>query len=404
MLDIVNRGLKPDGYDFSYSASPLTISVPGSLALGAVSRQDFEVLITAPAGAMPGDSFDVTFKAVSKATGYSESMDLRVSVVASGAEATPHMARSAEVFEVNDFSFQPITDAQPDMWVESQEIVLSGMTVPVPIQVRGGSLSINGGEWTNDLLDVQAGDKFRVRVQASPLAGGGAEAVVAVGGQVQAFRVTTKAASQPTQTWQSPNGVSVKLASGGAQCSLVTNRMTVVPATTMPVAPPAGLGFPFGVTSLATVGCEAGSAQTFTLTYPQPLPAGAKYWKFGRTPNNRTAHWYELPANIAGNTVSFTITDGGLGDDDLTANGSITDPGGPAAIGAQNWGAQPVQPPAPPVQPVPGQPGQPGGQPGQPGQPDPAIQPIPTLQEWAMVLMALLLAASAVATGRRRED
>ena len=30
--------------------------------------------------------------------------------------------------------------------------------------------------------------------------------------------------------------------------------------------------------------------------------------------------------------------------------------------------------------------------------------PIPTLQEWAMVLMALLLAASAVATGRRRED
>jgi hypothetical protein len=34
-------------------------------------------------------------------------------------------------------------------------------------------------------------------------------------------------------------------------------------------------------------------------------------------------------AVIEGNTVSFTITDGGLGDDDLSANGSITDPGGP---------------------------------------------------------------------------
>jgi hypothetical protein len=30
---------------------------------------------------------------------------------------------------------------------------------------------------------------------------------------------------------------------------------------------------------------------------------------------------------ITGNTVSFSITDGGLGDDDLTADGSITDPG-----------------------------------------------------------------------------
>jgi len=36
-----------------------------------------------------------------------------------------------------------------------------------------------------------------------------------------------------------------------------------------------------------------------------------------------------LPATISANTVTFSITDGGLGDDDLQANGTIVDQGGP---------------------------------------------------------------------------
>ncbi|MDS4060354.1 MAG: IPTL-CTERM sorting domain-containing protein, partial [Candidatus Contendobacter sp.] len=38
---------------------------------------------------------------------------------------------------------------------------------------------------------------------------------------------------------------------------------------------------------------------------------------------------YVLPATLAGNTATFTITDGGLGDDDLVADGDIVDQGGP---------------------------------------------------------------------------
>jgi hypothetical protein len=43
-----------------------------------------------------------------------------------------------------------------------------------------------------------------------------------------------------------------------------------------------------------------------------------------------------LPATILGNVATFTIVDGGLGDDDLVANGTIVDQGGPGAgtIGA----------------------------------------------------------------------
>ena len=54
------------------------------------------------------------------------------------------------------------------------------------------------------------------------------------------------------------------------------------------------------------------------------------------------------------NDKLFAITDGGVGDDDLLANGTIVDQGGPGSG--------------------------PGG-----------VSSVPTLSEWAMVLLALLL-------------
>jgi hypothetical protein len=38
-----------------------------------------------------------------------------------------------------------------------------------------------------------------------------------------------------------------------------------------------------------------------------------------------------LPATLNGATATFTLTDGQLGDDDLTANGRISDDGGAGA-------------------------------------------------------------------------
>ncbi len=64
-------------------------------------------------------------------------------------------------------------------------------------------------------------------------------------------------------------------------------------------------------------------------------------------------------ATIAGNTATFTITDGGWGDDDLTVNRSIVDQGGP---------------------------GVPGG--------GVAAADIPTLSEWALLGLVVLLGLS----------
>ncbi|MCO4094759.1 MAG: IPTL-CTERM sorting domain-containing protein [Acidovorax sp.] len=103
-----------------------------------------------------------------------------------------------------------------------------------------------------------------------------------------------------------------------------------------------------------------GSRATVVLTYPQPLPQGAVYYKFGRTADNAQQHWYPFSgARISGNTVTLTLEDGGAGDDDLTQNSVIHDPGGVALLA--------------PLPPGPA-----------------SATAIPTLQNWALWLLSLL--------------
>ncbi|GAB4088472.1 hypothetical protein GCM10028785_11410 [Hydrogenophaga soli] len=117
-----------------------------------------------------------------------------------------------------------------------------------------------------------------------------------------------------------------------------------IPATghaKSPTSQPAGYSFPHGLLDFTLTGGASGSTATLVLTYPSALPAGTVYWKYGPSPAgydcaNAPAcaepHWYRMPASqavVSGNTVTLTITDGGVGDDDLLANGTIVDAGGP---------------------------------------------------------------------------
>src|SRR5262249_8688813 len=118
-------------------------------------------------------------------------------------------------------------------------------------------------------------------------------------------------------------------------------------------------------------GCTPGSTVTLTVTYPSALPAGTQYWKYGPKPPAVPAAWYVFPATIVGNTATFTITDGGAGDDDLAANGTIVDAGGPGAAVAV-VGTDP-------------------------------FARVPTLSEWALMMLGGLMLMAAMAMARRRK-
>jgi hypothetical protein len=122
---------------------------------------------------------------------------------------------------------------------------------------------------------------------------------------------------------------------------------------------PQGVTLPYGVVYLRLEHGTQGSQATVTLTYPQPLPQGTVFYKFGRTADDHAQHWYEFPgAQISGNTVTLTLRDGGAGDNDLAENSVIDDPGGVAL---------------PTNVPMPG------------------ATPVPTLGGWALTLLALLV-------------
>jgi len=99
---------------------------------------------------------------------------------------------------------------------------------------------------------------------------------------------------------------------------------------------PAGVTFPLGLVGFQLAGLVGGAA-----TVDLILPAGTAantYWKYGATPDNATAHWYEFlydgttGAEINSNVITLHLQDGERGDSDLAVNGTIVDPSGPGFV------------------------------------------------------------------------
>ena len=92
---------------------------------------------------------------------------------------------------------------------------------------------------------------------------------------------------------------------------------------------PNGVEFPNGYLSFKVQG-ESGAATSVTVFTAQEADS---YYKFGPTPDNPVAHWYEFlydgttGAEFQDGRVVLHFVDGERGDADLAANGTIDDPG-----------------------------------------------------------------------------
>ncbi len=146
-----------------------------------------------------------------------------------------------------------------------------------------------------------------------------------------ATKAFTLKVNQPTATVPVGNQTLFTLVGGqssnGQSCPATTS-VTVFPSNQAPAPPSTVASVPYGLVAYDVTICPGGSAEIM-LVYPDTLPRKAQFWKYGRTPDNVTNHWYVLPGVIiSGNTARFTVRDGGLGDDDLTVDGRIVDPAG----------------------------------------------------------------------------
>ncbi|GAA6121048.1 IPTL-CTERM sorting domain-containing protein [Acidovorax sp. FG27] len=124
---------------------------------------------------------------------------------------------------------------------------------------------------------------------------------------------------------------SVQISGGRATCTLDSTQFNAA----LSAGAPAGATQPAGVFSFRATGCP-GDRLTVALTYPQPLPAGVRFFKYGPPDTGRTAAWFELrDADVAlssdRRTVSYAVTDDQAGDSN-PAPGVIDDPFAPMLV------------------------------------------------------------------------
>jgi hypothetical protein len=97
------------------------------------------------------------------------------------------------------------------------------------------------------------------------------------------------------------------------------------------------LSFPVGSYQYVVSGINPGDETTVIIDLP-PGTIINSYFKFGPTPDNPQPHCYEFlfdgqtGAQISGTSVVVHHIDGARGDDDITPNGVIVDPAGPALL------------------------------------------------------------------------
>jgi hypothetical protein len=128
------------------------------------------------------------------------------------------------------------------------------------------------------------------------------------------------------------------LSGGGATCTLQATGGFGPAASTPP-----GLQAPNGQFSFTAEQCTG--AVTMTLVYPSPLPVGVQFRKpdgaGGWFDPTNAATSLNVVLNAARTTVSYTITDNGLGDTN-PATGTVSDPFVPVVAAVAPGGAQAI--------------------------------------------------------------
>ncbi|NCC24572.1 MAG: IPTL-CTERM sorting domain-containing protein [Deltaproteobacteria bacterium] len=165
------------------------------------------------------------------------------------------------------------------------------------------------------------------------------------------------AVTQGTYQWslvQGPGNGCQGLITGGPYFIHADSQSAVgnVPANTL---------FPWGLLNFTIHNVAHGGTVTVTISTPADIPVGSTFYKCSS--GVYTPYQGVTGLDDGDNRFTLTLTDGGEGDQDGLENGEIVDPGGIGVHGAQ---------------------------------------PIPTLSEWGMIIMAVMMLSISAVMSRRR--
>ncbi len=192
------------------------------------------------------------------------------------------------------------------------------------LAARAATINLQGGEtvtcaFTNTLLDIDGDGVLDDVEDRAPNGGDGDD-------DGTPDRLQGHVASLPN----AEDGRYVTLEAGAGRFTDVEAVGNPSPGDAPPVT------FPYGFFSFVITGVTpAGSDVEVTLILPEDVPVTMEYWKHGPTAVDPLDHWYQLPLGDndgddgRSRPVTVDLTDGDLGDDDLTPDGDIEDPGGP---------------------------------------------------------------------------
>ena len=154
---------------------------------------------------------------------------------------------------------------------------------------------------------------------------------------------TTSGFDMLFEEWGEQQCAATSTGTGTACFSSSAGNMTTVSTVSEGSLPTAGkpnLAFPHGFFSFNITGLTPGQNVTVNITLPSG-PTPTQYWKYH--PNTQGG-WVQIPMTVVSpNVITITLVDGGLGDDDGTALGTIVDQGGPGSPGGGvGWETYPV--------------------------------------------------------------
>lgn len=237
----------------------------------------------------------------------------------------------------DSFSFAAQTGVDFATELNSNTVTITGINTAADISVSNGSYSIGcDGGFTTATGTIGAGDSVCVSHTSAATCLTSVTTQLTVGGVVADFVSTTgepmtdtdgDGVSDCVDSAPGDNTVASPRTGSGDDLLIATQSGTlaeveILSDPSIAGVVPANATFPYGALSYNVANLNPGDTVTVSIDYPSLSSNHTVY----KCCDQNGAYYAYGGASISGNTVTLTLTDGGVGDADGLANGTLVDP------------------------------------------------------------------------------